>query len=383
MAFFDDNNDIVAGSGEDPLEALERELDELKRSMSELNDQTQPETPQPEEPWDKPFEESEQTHAQEDEQPTAEYVPAFTPAGGLSPAPKKPKTAIVVIALILAVIGISAGVLYWLMTRPVEEPEPEPEYIPPETVTVIDSVLGEVSIEPVEGASVNTYDADSLVMDDNGFYSYYKDGHKVSEVGVDLCEYQPDVDFEALKEAGIDFVILRVGGRYYSDHGRLYSDSAFADNYENAKAAGLKVGAYFFSQAASVEDAIEEAEYTLELIGERTLDYPIAFDWETIEDDTARTDSVGSELLTEMAKAFCDTVKAAGYRPIVYASVSLMLQSYDFETMKDYEFWLADYREFPEKEKMYYHFTMWQYSTEGSIDGVDGAADLNICFEPY
>ena len=378
MAFFDDNNELNSGAGNDPLEDLDRELDELKLTLGELDADGLIDGPQDEPAQAEPL--AAEIPAEPEPAVTARPQPAYT-AYEPSPAPKKPKTLIIVLALTVAVVGIAAGAVYWLLTRPIADIVPEPTQA--ETVTVNDPLLGEVEIEPVEGASVNDYEADKLEMDENGLYSYYVDGRKVSETGVDLSEYQGDVDFEAVKSAGVDFVMLRVGGRYYSEDGGMYSDSAFADYYDQAKAAGLKVGAYFFSQAASVEDAREEAAYALELIGGRKLDYPVAFDWETIEDDQARTDSVTGEILTEIAKAFCDAISDGGYKPIVYASTSLMLQSYDFETMKDYDFWLADYREFPEKEKMYYRFEMWQYSTQGSIDGISGSADLNICFDPY
>ena len=293
-----------------------------------------------------------------------------------------PKTAIIIIALFIAFIGVTIGVVVFLMNRPVVESDPGIS-TGKETVTINDSVLGTVEIQPVEGATLNTYDKNGLVQDENGFYSYYEDGVKVSEMGVDLSEYQGDIDFAAVKASGIDFVILRIGGRYYSEEGALYSDGAFESYYEQAKAAGLKVGAYFFSQAASVEDAVEEAKYALQLLGNKTLDYPVAFDWETIEDDTARTDGIDGATLTAIAEAFCDAIHEGGREAIVYASTSLMLQSYDFETMKDYDFWLADYREFPDSEKMCYNFKMWQYATDGEVDGVSGPVDLNLCLKAY
>ena len=88
------------------------------------------------------------------------------------------------------------------------------------------------------------------------------------------------------------------------------------------------------------------------------------------------TDVVTGEMLTEIAEAFCDTVTAAGYRSIVYANTSQMLHMYDFEVMKDYDFWL----DFP---NMYYRFDMWQYTTDGQVDGIDAAVDLNLCFGAY
>ena len=174
--------------------------------------------------------------------------------------------------------------------------------------------------------------------------------------------------------------VVGVFGHRENKH-RYGSDDAEHDTYyQQATDAGLKVGAYFFSQAITVDEAVEEAEYVVKKLNGRKLQYPVAFDWETIEDDDARTDNCPGKTITAMAEKFCDTIKEKGYQSMVYASTSLMLQSYDFETMKDYEFWLADYREFP---IMYYDFAIWQYNKEGKVNGIDSTVDLNICFKPY
>ena len=379
MAFFDDNNTLSSGAGKDPLAELDKELEQLRLTLDELGTDSEdaPSSDIPDVPDN--FDVADDTA---DDSPDPTDKPAVSARssdsqrGIYSNKPKGPNTAVVTVAVVVALLGILGGLAFWLLNRPVDDIISDGSDIP--VVTVNDSILGTVEVPVVQGASVNTYSADDLVMGDNGLYSYYRDGKKVSEVGVDLSSYQTDIDFSAVKNAGVDFVMLKIGGRFYSDEGGLYSDEAFDSYYEQAKAAGLKVGAYFFSQAASVEDAQEEAEYAVGLLGGKKLDYPLAFDWETIEDDAARTDHVSGDELTRIAAAFCDKVRSGGYRPIVYASTSLMLQSYDFEVMKNYEFWLADYREFPVSEQMYYDFTMWQYTTEGTVDGINGNVDLNL-----
>lgn len=287
---------------------------------------------------------------------------------------------LIIAAIILsAAVVIGAGCLVTcLFLLPQETPN-----IPVssgEMVTISDSVMGDIELQTVEGAALNTYTADNLQYNENGYPVYYENGKKISHLGVDLSEYQGDVDFAAMKEAGVEFVILRIGGRYYGDDGALYEDNAFDSYYEQAKAAGLKIGAYFFSQAISVEDAVEEANFAIEKLDGKKLDYPVAFDWENIADDAARTDNVTGDILTLLAEAFCDTVANAGYKTIVYSNTQQMFVMYDFETMKDYDFWLADYREFP---TMYYRFDMWQYTKDGSIAGVDGTVDLNISFTDF
>lgn len=364
MAYIDDNNDLTAGKGKDPIEELDAELDRL---MAELKEMEQSAEKAP--PADEPVK-------IEQEMPGAEQPVPEKP-------PKKNKKAgkIVLITLVCVVVigGIAALIrgISSLLSSKLSDHIGGSATV--ETVAFTDSELGEITVKKVEGAELNTYDPAFLQNNANGYYEYVVDGKVTSEVGVDLAEYQGDVDFSAVKASGVDYVILRIGGRYYSDEGALYEDGRFDSYYEQAKNAGLKVGAYFFSQAASRADAIEEAQFVLEKLDGRSLDYPVAFDWEKIEDDAARTDNLTGGEITDVAKAFCDTINSAGYKSIIYANTSLMLQSYDFETMKDYDFWLADYREFP---NMYYNFIMWQYATDGSVSGIDGAADLNICFKP-
>lgn len=299
-----------------------------------------------------------------------------------TPTPSGGKRIGIIIAVIVLSAALIIGVGYGAMRilNPKSTTDPTFATAAGEVVTINDSVMGDIELQTVKGAEVNTYTADNLVTDENGIPAYYENGKKISHLGVDLSEFQGDVDFSAMKEAGVEFVILRIGGRYYGDDGVLYTDKNFDTNYEKAKAAGLKVGAYFFSQAISAEDAKQEANYTLEQLNKRQLDYPIALDWENIAEEEARTDKVTGDQLTDIAETFCDTIEAAGYKSIVYSNTQQMFIMYDFETMKDYDFWLADYREFP---TMYYKFDMWQYTMTGSIAGVEGTVDMNISFTDF
>ena len=249
-----------------------------------------------------------------------------------------------------------------------------------EKITINDPLLGTIEIKAVEGFKKNTYDNSNFITDDRGMMTYYIDDQVASCMGVDLSEYQGEVDFEKVKEQGFEFVILRIGGRYYSQEGGLYMDSNFFDYYNAAKDAGLRVGGYFFSQATTAQEAVDEANYVLSQLKNTKLDYPIAFDWEIIEGDTARTDAVTGDELTQCAIAFCDTIKNAGYESIIYSNTSLMYYMYDLELLKDYDFWIADYENHP---SMYYHFTMWQYDIEGQVDGIEGNVDMNICLKNY
>ena len=376
MAYIDNNNPS-SGKGKDPIREQDEELEQLLAQFGKKDGD-----PKSKKPSEKALDDTAPTAPKPEEYPVKPPKPAEDfPEPDPEPPKKRGKalkTTLVIILILGVVAAVAWGVHHILSSKlsvHIDTNSPKVE-----TVSFTDSELGEVQVKKVEGASLNTYDTDSLVKNENGYYEYLVDGKVVSESGIDLAEYQGEVDFNAVKNAGVDFVILRIGGRYYSEEGTLYADGMFDTYYEQAKAAGLKVGAYFFSQAANVEEAKEEAAYVLAKLNGRKLDYPVAFDWEIIDDDEARTDNVPNSTITAMAEAFCDTIREADYQAIVYSSTSLMLESYDFETMKDYDFWLADYREIP---NMYYDFTMWQYATDGEVAGVNGTVDLNICLKPY
>lgn len=199
-----------------------------------------------------------------------------------------------------------------------------------------------------------------------------------SVLGIDVSKYQGDIDWEKVKQAGVEFVIIRVGGRGYGSSGVLYSDPKAQKNYAGAKAAGLKVGGYFFSQAITVAEAVEEANYTLELTKDWELDMPLVYDWECLADDY-RTVGVSRRMLTDCTKAFCDTVEAAGHSPMVYFNPSQSQKEMHLEELVDYGFWLAMYSD---KMNYPYKVDMWQYTNKGSVPGIAGNVDINLFF-PY
>ena len=199
-----------------------------------------------------------------------------------------------------------------------------------------------------------------------------------SWLGVDVSSHQKDVDWEKVRDAGFQFAMLRVGFRGYGQTGSLNADKYAKQNYENATAAGLKVGVYFFSQAITVEEAVDEAEYVLELIDGWDLQMPVVYDWECLADDY-RTVVVDSRLLTDCVKAFCDRIGQAGYTPMVYFNLSQSRTQMHLEELVDYKFWLAMYSEFMTYE---YKVDMWQYTNQGSVPGIKGNADIDLWF-PY
>lgn len=206
--------------------------------------------------------------------------------------------------------------------------------------------------------------------------SYHND---IELKGIDISEYNGQVDFEKVKEDGISFVMVRLGGRGYGNSGILYSDDKALEYIQNAKSAGLKVGAYFFSQSVNEEEAIEEADYATAILNGETLDYPIAFDWEEIEEDTARTDNLSDVVLTACAKAFCNRINEKGYTPIIYAKENVY-NRYNHTELSEYDVWYSEYTDTPSITEGY---TMWQYSEKGTVNGVEGTTDLNVCYKNY
>ncbi len=255
------------------------------------------------------------------------------------------------------------------------ESDAEPVVTTGTKIYVNDSSLGEIWLTELEGVEVNTL-LDNGFTADSTFKYYSEDGKPASLEGVDVSEFNGDIDWEKVAAAGVDFAMIRIGGRNYGD-GVLYSDTKAMENIAAAQDAGLSVGVYFFSQAISDAEAMEEANYVIELLGGTKLDFPVAFDWEIVKDDDARTDDVSSDQATSNARVFCDTVSAAGYTPMIYSPSSELYFKYDLQQLSDIDIWYCEYADVP---SFYYQFSMWQYSCTAEVDGIDGTADLNICF---
>ena len=196
-----------------------------------------------------------------------------------------------------------------------------------------------------------------------------------SVIGIDVSFWQGTVDWQQVKDAGVEFVIIRAGWRG-SEEGVLAEDECAQANYRGAIAAGLKVGAYFFSQAITMQEAVEEANYLMEIIKDWDVEMPIVYDWEYVSDDS-RTGKMDARTLTDCTKAFCETVKAGGYTPMVYFNANQSHKDMYLEELTDYGFWLAQYDtvlNYP------YKIDMWQYTETGSVPGIDGNVDINLYF---
>lgn len=271
-----------------------------------------------------------------------------------------------VLALILA-----AAALFFAL-----RPEPEPEE-PPAPLPVEEPItfrFGDRVLTPLEGMPLNPYDRDGFSLDEKGRVTYEKEGRR-ARTGVDVSTYQKEIDWRAVAADGIDFAILRLGYRGYTEGG-LFLDQTFETNLRGALDAGLDVGVYFFSQAITPEEAEAEAAYILNAIEGYEITGPIAFDWEPIAPgNNARTDGLDNDVLTQCAAAFCEKIRGAGYTPAIYFNQSLGYLRYDLRELTDYDLWLAEYDVKPD---FYYHFDLWQYTHTGQVAGIEGDVDLDL-----
>lgn len=236
-----------------------------------------------------------------------------------------------------------------------------------------------ISFAPInEDLQQHSYDWTGLNTD-GGQYSYTAPDGTQALAGVDVSTYNGDIDWAAVKADGISFAMIRLGFRGYGESGKLVLDDKFLQNIQGATQAGLDVGVYFFSQAVTVEEAEEEAEFVLSALGDYSITYPVVFDLETIEYDTARTDDLTVETATQVTQAFCQRIAQAGYQPMIYGNVAWMMDCIDLTQLTGYDLWLAQYQSTP---TFPYQFHMWQYSHQGTVAGISGNVDLNLLLTP-
>lgn len=195
---------------------------------------------------------------------------------------------------------------------------------------------------------------------------------KVLTKGIDVSKHQGNINWSAVKNAGVDFAIIRAGyGREISQ-----KDVQFENNYAGCKSNGIPVGAYWYSYATSVEEAVVEAKVFLEVVKGKTFEYPVYFDLEE-----KKQLALGKETCTAIAKAFMDTVEKAGYWVGLYMSASPLKTYISEEVRKRYAVWVAHYG----VSKTTYDgpYGMWQHSSKGRVSGISGNVDLNNCYINY
>ena len=266
-----------------------------------------------------------------------------------------------------------------IIPGPSGETEPEEDWY--SGMIEVDVGNGETRwIRAYDSVPVSKLKADQFKETDGGYLLYTGDEYTALQ-GIDVSTFQGEIDWAAVAADGIDFAMLRIGGRGYGS-GEIYEDDSFPVNFQGATENGIRVGGYFFSQAVTPEEAREEADYAVSILKqlpEGSVTMPIAFDWETVGDYEARTADIDEETLTACAKAFCDRIAEAGYQPMVYAYRYLAYEMYDLEELQPYGLWISTLDGSPD---FYYAHDMWQYTENGVVNGIQTRVDLNLYFIP-
>jgi GH25 family lysozyme M1 (1,4-beta-N-acetylmuramidase) len=235
-------------------------------------------------------------------------------------------------------------------------------------------------VEIDESLKMVPYDFSRLNTDDPDNFVYYDgDGQEISIRGIDVSKFQGSINWKKVAAAGVKFAIIRLGYRGMNE-GTLEIDNYYRANIEGATANGIKVGVYFFSEAITTEEAVEEAEYVLKNIKSYNVTYPIVFDTEKVTTFDARANNLSMAERTDICIAFCDRIREAGYTPMIYANTRYMLTGIDLSRLEDIEKWFAVYSK---DIKFPYEFGILQYSESGKIDGIGSNVDLDIAFKDY
>ena len=230
-----------------------------------------------------------------------------------------------------------------------------------------------------ESVRRNNYDPARFgYVDDTSENITYFDEDFETLQGIDVSDHQGDIDWKEVAGAGYEFVFIRLGFRGYGEEGTLNEDTRAIEYLRGAENAGLQVGAYFFSQAVTEEEAEEEAEFAAEII-ERSgvkLDLPLVYDPEYVPGVKGRANNISGEQVCLNTDAFRDAAESAiRCKVALYTNLYWEYNLFDAETLNEYEIWYADYQDVPETP---YHFTWWQYSESGTVPGIKGPMDLNL-----
>ena len=275
-----------------------------------------------------------------------------------------------------------------------EEPEETPA-IRPEDVYTPGVTTGELI--DYNGKDIPVYEARPPIQLCEG--DFYWEGDRLcytgsdfrTRFGIDVSAHQnrasgesQTIDWEAVRDDGVEFVMVRVGYRGTGQAGTLNADAFYAQNIDGAMAAGLETGVYFFAQAITVEEAIAEADFVIELLKDHEINGPVAYDWE-MHDASYRVYGTPPEMATACAVAFCERIKEAGYTPMVYAGQYVSYIKYDQGALSPYLSWYPEYKsESSEKlyPTLYYQMDYWQFSSNCYVNGIGGRVDANLQFIP-
>lgn len=216
-----------------------------------------------------------------------------------------------------------------------------------------------------------------------------KDEVQQLTMGIDVSKYQGTIDWNKVKASGVEFVMVRVGYRAKST-GEIFEDPTARYNMQEAQKAGIKLGAYFFSSAVTEEEARAEAAFTRDVIAKYRITYPVAFNCEDFQSPDSRQYGLDLATRTSLACAFLDEIAAGGYTPMFYASRSELEGSAQWDTQmlaSKYKIWVAQYPDQPYPQTTASSYSgahaMWQYTSQGKVDGISGKTDVNLAYFGY
>ena len=220
------------------------------------------------------------------------------------------------------------------------------------------------------------YLPENFIITEDELIEYYDNGELISHKGIDVSRYQEKIDWQEVAEDDVEYAFIRLGIRGYTE-GEIKEDDTFEYNINGALDNGIEAGVYFFTQATSVEEAEEEAQYVLDAIEPYDVTYPVVLDVEAVNSENARTAELTKEERTEYCIAFCEMIKQAGYTPMIYGNLKTFMLLLDMEQLEAYDKWFAYY-----DTELYfpYNVRVWQYTDTGNIEGIDTDVDINICF---
>ncbi len=224
---------------------------------------------------------------------------------------------------------------------------------------------------------VSPYNFDNL-KNEQGRFSYYEEGNLVSQTAVDVSDLQGKIDWERVSEDGIDFAMIRLGRRGYTE-GNIYLDNYYYENVSGVQSEEMPFGVYFFSQAITKDEAIEEANFVIKHLSGSGISYPVVFDHEPVESADGRANNLSKNELTHITKAFCQKIEDAGYTPMIYGN-AFDMERLNLNDLKGIDVWYAEYES--SQPTGQFDFAMWQYSSTANVSGINTQADLSILFKP-
>jgi len=251
-------------------------------------------------------------------------------------------------------------------------------YYPNELVVVSNGTFNFVPIN--ENLQKNDYALENLNILEDGEVQYMQDGQVVSHKGIDVSKHQGNIDWTKVAADGVEFAFIRVGLRGYGTEGKLVEDEYFEQNIKGALQAGIKVGVYFYSQAITDAELLEEANLVLEKVKPYNIELPIVFDVEKVSGGKGRANELSVEERTRLTALFCQTIQDAGYKPMIYHNMEMGTLMLDLGQLEQYDKWFAYYN-----DDLYYPYAykVWQYSEKGAVDGINEEVDLNIWFGDF